>query len=260
MSEDLTWPRMDKMNIFQDELKRLLADLELEHRGIKLSPIVTKSNELDQTFLNDLIFITEWLKEHSEVKYVHLNMKVDNLQSPSFSDLQKLHLFRVTLLKLQKNMQNTAATFFIEGSGVFEFFWSEFLCLFDEVVLHKGSSVCFNHSTIGMHPIISIKNIQDSLGIRKADLIIPKKINLENSNITVLDSKEITKYLKGIKKIIFSQSELSKIQIMSSIDNHEKHHSNFNANLISDDWKNMGKFKKLRDLKEKSEREKTTIH
>ena len=248
------------MNIFQDELKRLSANLELEHRGIKLSPIVTKSNELDQTFLSDLITITEWLKEHSEVKYVHLNMKVDNLQSTRFSDLQKLHLFRVTLLKLQKNIQNTAATFFIEGNGSFELFWSEFLCLFDEVILQKGSSVCFNHSTIGMHPIVSIKDIQESLGVRKADLIIPKKINLENSNITVLDSEKITKYLKSIKKIIFSQSELSKIQIMSSIENHEKHHSNFNANLTSNDWKNIGNFKKLRDLKEKNEQEKTTIH
>ncbi|MAW07922.1 MAG: hypothetical protein CME61_06535 [Halobacteriovoraceae bacterium] len=248
------------MNIFQDELKRLSADLELEYRGIKLSPIVTKSNELDQTFLNDLIFITEWLKEHSEVKYVHLDMKVDDLQSPRFTDLHKLHLFRVTLLKLQKNIQNTAATFFIEGIGAFELFWSEFLCLFDEAILHKESSVCFNHSTIGMHPILSIKNIMESLGVRKSDLIIPKKINLEKTHITVLETREVTKYLKSIKKTIFSQSELSKIQIMSSIENHEKHHSNFNANLVSEDWRNLGNFKKLRDLKEKKDQETTTIH
>ena len=38
------------MHIFQDELKRLTADLEIEFRGMKISPIVTRSNEIDLIF------------------------------------------------------------------------------------------------------------------------------------------------------------------------------------------------------------------
>jgi len=242
------------MHIFQEELKRLTADLEIEFRGMKISPIVTKSNEIDLIFLDDFLFIISWLKQHSEVKYVHFELDVQNLNNPTFANSSELQLFRIKLLELQKEMNNCAATFFLSGSGSFSLFWAEFLSLFDDVTLINNSELIFNHTLEGLITIIDSSYIINSLGIKRSYLTVPRPVNFSQTNIEILSSSERSLKVKNLKKIIFKQSELSKIQMRASVNQDNDHQTLFNGNLQSNDWLSENKkFQKLRDLKESLE-------
>jgi len=247
------------MHIFQEDLKRLNADLEIEFRGMKISPIVTKSNEIDLTFLNDFLFIITWLKKHSEVKYVHFDLDVNTLKNPIFSSVEELQLFRVKFLELKKEINNCAATFFLSASGSFSLFWSEFLALFEDVTLIQNSEVIFDHTTKGLVTILDSHFIMNNLGLKKSDLTIPRKLNLEKTNIDTLSTEGRSCKIKNLKKVIFSQSELAKIQMRASVNMDSNHHTLFNGNLKSEDWsKSKNDFIKLRDLKENSAQERTS--
>ena len=244
------------MHIFQDELKRVSADLEITNRGLKVSPLVTKSNEIDITFLSDLHFLCNWLKEHSEVKYIHVEMDVQDLRNPTFNNLEELHQFRVALLKLRKEVQMGAGTWIFSGSGSYKLYWSEFLSLFEKVLLTEGSDVLFDHTLFGMIPILEPEYIARKLRVSTSSFLIPQKLNLSFSEIVTLPTKDRNVEVKKIKEIIFKQSELSKIQMKSSLIDPSNHQQLFNGNLSSGDWSQKDKkFQKLRDLKELSKME-----
>tara|TARA_B100000925_G_scaffold291930_1_gene282593 strand:- start:1767 stop:2540 length:774 start_codon:yes stop_codon:yes gene_type:complete len=238
------------MHIFQEELKRLTADLELQFRGMKVSPIVTKSNEIDLIFLEDFIFITKWLQEHSEVKYVHFELDVQTLVNPIFKSLEELQIFRIKFLELQKEIHKCASTFFLSGSGNFNLFWSEFLSLFEDVTLIENSQVVFDHTKKGLITIFDPVYIQNKLGVSRTFLTIPRNVELSTTSIEALSSNELKNKIKTLKEVIYSQSELAKIQMRASVDGLSNHHSLFNGNLKSEDWsKSENEFTKLRDLK-----------
>ena len=244
------------MHIFQDELKRLTADLEIEFRGMKISPIVTKSNEIDITFLNDFLFIITWLKQHSEVKYVHFELDVKALNNPHFENSNELQTFRIKLLELQREMNTCASTFFFSGSGKFSLFWAEFLSLFDDVTLIENSEVIFNHTSKGLITILDTSLIMKNLGVKKSFLTIPRPLNFAQTNIEVMSTNDRSSKIKNLKKIIFGQSELSKIQMRASVNQENDHQTLFNGNLQSNDWLNKSeKFQKLRDLKDSLQNE-----
>ena len=84
------------MHIFQDELKRLTADLEIEFRGMKISPMLRRVMKLILLFKRLSIY-NHMVKQHSEVKHVHFELDVPHLNNPKFNDSSELQLFRIKL-------------------------------------------------------------------------------------------------------------------------------------------------------------------
>lgn len=239
------------MHIFQDELKRVSADLEITNRGLKVAPLVTKSNQIDITFITDLLYLCTWLKKHSEVKYVHLELDVEILKNPQFNDLEELHQFRVAMLNLRKEVQMGVATWIFSGSGKFRLYWSELLSIFEKVIVTEGTSIKFDHTLHGMISIFEPEYISRKLAVNSSLLLIPEEVDLNSSAIQVFPTKERNTLIKKVKEIIFKQSELAKIQMKASIKEPANHHQLFNGNLSSKDWLQKDKkFQKLRDLKD----------
>ena len=144
-----------------------------------------------------------------------------------------------------------AGTWIFSGSGNYQLYWSEFLALFEKVLLTKDSSVIFDHTLHGMLPILEPDYIAKKLNVTYSYFLIPQEIKLNTSEVETFSTKQRNIEVKKIKEIIFKQSELSKIQIKSSIQNPSNHHQFFNGNLSSGDWLQVDqKFQKLRDIKD----------
>ena len=114
------------MEIFGQSLKRLRAFLDLEHRGMNISPNVLTNQELDFTFLDDLDHVISWLKDHIEVKFLRINFHIEKTSVPIFSNEQEYITYRKKCRDVFDGLSSLSQVIIMDFQGQFENFGVSF--------------------------------------------------------------------------------------------------------------------------------------
>ena len=246
---------MEKMEIFGQSLSRLRAFLDLEYKGLNISPIVSKSQELDEIFIKDFLEISKWLSEHLEVKFLNINLHLQETFIPKFENETDYLSYREKCRTLFNTLLQLPQIIIIDFQGHFENIWCEFLYHANFSLSDVTSTFNFNHLKKGILPVSPIiKNLDQQ---NKNILLTGQKLEaseLANKiihNRIYSSSDERRKIITTIKKNIFESSPTSIIQLKhafsaTTIEDYEKiiHYT-----YINEDWKNNNKFKSIHELK-----------
>jgi enoyl-CoA hydratase/carnithine racemase len=246
------------------DYKTFTASLLLDTKSLE---ITFRREHLDSETADELLDIFSWCEQHLEVKAILFNHQnpvtfIKGLNSTELEKLSKEEIILIfskffTLNIKLKSLAQTIITDMKNGCDNEALIFS--MCA-DIKLANSDATFSFNQIGRGLIDGSGLFSILcDELNINILRSILLSGIEFSNKEFEQLGMHLVDSIrLPEILENIFKQSDLSRLQTKSSIAATNKNgHPNRNqelekiflANFVSEDFKNQGKFRSLREIK-----------
>ena len=227
------------MFIFGESLQRISCYLDREDKGIVISPIVKKGQELNIQLIHELHKIVLWCHDHVEVNYLHFKFHIDEFNIPNFCDQSEIAELREEFTKLYLKIYKLPQTTIFDFSGQLKNFWCELLSCMDLVVSYGHSTYCCDHFANGVMPIIPPSLLFHTEHLNRSDVFFPREI--EPSLKTTKENYQ--SIISNLKKVISQQSSVARVQWKKSLRSKPEAYAQIVEGFdLTKDWKKPKEF------------------
>ena len=222
------------MFIFGESLQRISCYLDREDKGIVISPIVKKGQELNLQLINELQKIVLWCHDHIEVNYLHFKFHVSEFNIPHFCEQKDISELRESFTKLYLQIYRLPQTTIFDFSGKLTSFWSELLSCMDLVISYGQSTFCCDHFKNGVMPIIPPSLLFHSEHLDSSDILYPR----ESFPKLKTTKENYQSVISNLKKSIAGQSPVARIQWKKSLRSRPEAYAEIVQGFdLTKDWK-----------------------